>query len=135
MAAKIRIICPFCNEAVNLHSTNEPCPKCHQPLTFMEEGSIYIYRQGSPYGIAGGFGLFLNGQPFGYIGNKELLRIPVRYGTYTIHSAVGLSRKCEDLQVTVTPNNPVVYTKVYIKAGFWTNSFVIEYVDPRLLEL
>ena len=135
MAAKIRIKCPHCGEANNVYSVNDLCPKCGQPLDIVEEGSIYIYRQGSPYGIAGGFGIYINGQPYGHIGNKELLRIPVRFGTYNIHSAVGMSRKCRDLQVTVTPENPAVYTKVYIKPGFWANSFVVEYVDPKLLDL
>ena len=135
MAAKIRIKCANCGEANNVYSFGEPCPKCHQPSGAVGEGCIYIYRQGSPYGIAGGFGLYLNGQPYGHIGNKELLCLPVKFGTYNIHSAVGLSRKCKDLEVTITPENPVVYTKVYIKAGFWTNSFVVEYVDPKLLDL
>ena len=114
MEAKIRVKCPICNEVTNVNSVTDPCPKCHQPMSTGEEGSIYIYRQGSFYGVAGGFGLFLNGQAYGYIGNKELLRIPVKFGTYNIHSAVGMSRKCRDLQVTVTPENPVVFTKVYI---------------------
>lgn len=135
MPAKIRIKCAHCGEASNVHSINDPCPKCNQYTYFGDCGYIYIYRQGSPYGIAGGFGLYLNGHPFGYIGNKELLRIPVPYGTYTIHSAVGMSRGCQDLVVNITPQTPVVYTKVYIKAGFWTNSFVVEYVDPNLLDL
>lgn len=135
MSAKIRIKCPHCGEANNVHSVNDPCPKCHMATNVMEEGSIYIYRQGSFYGVAGGFGLFINGQPYGYIGNKELLRIPVRYGTYNIHSAVGMSRKCRDLAVTITPATPVAYTKVYIKPGFWANSFVVEPVDPKLLDL
>ena len=112
MAAKIRVKCPYCGEASNVYSANDPCPKCHQSVNASEEGSIYIYRQGSPYGIAGGFGLYINDQPFGYIGNKELLCIPVKFGTYNIHSAVGMSRKCRDLSVSITPENPVVYTKV-----------------------
>ena len=135
MAAKIRVKCPHCGEASNVFTTNDPCPKCHQPMGIIEEGNIYIYRQGSFYGIAGGFGLYINEVPFGHIGNKELLRIPVRYGTYNIHSAVGMSRKCRDLLVTISPENPVAFTKVYIKPGFWTNSFVVEYVDPNLLDL
>ena len=76
MSAKIRIKCPHCGEAKNVHSVNDICPNCKQPLGLSEEGSIYIYRQGSVYGVAGGFGLFINNQPYGYIGNKELLRIP-----------------------------------------------------------
>ena len=135
MSAKIRIKCPYCGEAINVQSAADSCSKCRQPLGVEEEGSIYIYRQGSPYGIASGFGLYVNGQPYGYIGNKELLRLPVKFGTYNLHAALGMSRKCRDLSVTISPENPVVYTKVYIKPGFWTNSFVIEYVDPNLLDL
>ena len=135
MAAKIRIKCPHCGEANNVHAANEACPKCRQPLSNGEEGSIYIYRQGSPYGIAGGFGLYINNEPYGYIGNKELLRIPVKFGTYNIHSAVGMSRKCQDLQVTISPEHPVAYTKVYMRSGFWANSFVVEPLDPKLLDM
>ena len=135
MSAKIRIKCPNCGEAKNVHSINESCPECKNPLGIVEEGNIYIYRQGSFYGIAGGFGLYINGEPYGYIGNKELLRLPVKFGTYNIHAAVGMSRSCRDLQVTISPENPVAYTKVYIKPGFWTNSFVVEPLDPKLLDL
>ncbi len=134
MQANIRIKCPHCGEASNVNTINDLCPGCHKNIDTVEEGNIYIYRQGSFYGIAGGFGLFINGQPYGYIGNKELLRIPVRFGTYNIHSAVGMNRRCRDLQVTITPENPVAYTKVYMKPGFWTNSFVVEPLDPKKLE-
>ena len=135
MAAILRVKCPYCGEVMNAPSLNVVCPKCKANIESSEEGSIYIYRQGSPYGIAGKFGLYINEQPFGYIGNKELVRIPVKYGEYNIHSAVGMSRKCRDLKVSITPENPAAYTKVYIKPGFWTNSFVVEYVDPKLLDL
>ena len=134
MAAKTRIVCPHCKKAENVRDLNVPCPACGRPLDIPQEGVIYIYRQGSFYGIAGGFGIYLNEQPFGYIGNKELLRIPVKYGTYNIHCAVGMSRKCRDMQVTVSPQNRAVYAKVYIKPGAWANSFVVEPVDPKLLE-
>lgn len=135
MAATLRAKCPHCGAAENVHTLNDFCPKCRQPLNLPQQGYIYIYRQGSPYGIAGGFGLYINEVPFGYIGNRELLCIPVPFGTYNIHSAVGMSRKCQDMQVTLTPQYPVAYTKVYIKPGFWANSFVIEPVDPSLLDL
>ena len=135
MSAKIRIKCPHCGEAKNVHPDASACPECNKPIEIPEEGAIYLYRQGSPYGIAGGFGIYINELPYGYIGNKELLRIPVKYGTYNIHVAVGLSRKCRDMQVTLTPENPCAYTKVYIKPGFWTNSFVVEPVDKNLLDL
>lgn len=135
MSANIRIKCPHCGEAKNINAGATTCPECHKPLEIPEEGSIYLYRQGSPYGIAGGFGVYISEAPYGYIGNKELLRMPVKYGTYNIHVAVGMSRKCQDMQVTLTPENPNAYAKVYIKPGFWTNSFVVEPVDPALLDL
>lgn len=135
MVPKIRIKCPRCGNVENVHPGNEICPKCQTPADTLNQGCIYIYRQGSAYGIAGKFGLYINGEPYGHIGNKELLCLPLKFGTYNVHSAVGMSRKCRDLQVTISPENPVAYTKVYIKPGFWTNSFVVEPMDPRLLEL
>lgn len=135
MAAKIRIKCPLCSKTENFPAGSNICPSCKQAINVPQEAKIYIYRQGSPYGIAGGFGLFINGESYGYIGNKELLCIPVPFGTYNLHSAVGMSRKCQDMVVNLTPECPVAYTKVYIKPGFWANSFVIEPVDPNLLDL
>lgn len=135
MTAKLRVKCPHCGTAENVFSVNDICPKCKNPMNAPAQGNIYIYRQGSFYGVAGAFGLYLNGEPYGHIGNKELLCLPLPFGTYTIHSAVGMSRKCRDLIVTISPENPVAYTKVYIKPGFWTNSFVVEPMDPKLLNL
>lgn len=135
MAAKIRIKCPHCGDASNIQPTSNICPECKKPIAIPREACIYLYRQGSPYGIAGGFGIYINGAPFGHIGNKELLCIPLPYGTYNIHCAVGMSRKCEDMVVNLTPQCPVAYTKVHIRPGFWTNSFVVEPVDPKLLDL
>ena len=120
MKPTIRVKCPTCGDVNNVSAETDVCPKCKRPMGLSGEGSIYIYRQGSFYGAGGAFGLYLNGQPF---------------GTYILHSAVGMSRGCRDLQVTITPEQPVAYTKVYIKPGFWTNSFVIEPMDPALLEL
>ena len=82
MSAKLRVKCPCCRKVVNLHPQSPVCPECHQPVTPSPEGCIYLYRQGSPYGVGGGFGIFINGDPYGYIGNKELLCFPLPYGTY-----------------------------------------------------
>lgn len=135
MAAKIRFKCPHCNEVSNLAANAVSCPKCHQPITLSPEACIYLYRQGSPIGIGGGFGIYVNGEPFGHIGNKELLCFPLPYGTYNLHCAAGMSRRCRDMQITLTPEARIAYAKVYMKPGFWTNSFVIEPVDPKLLDL
>lgn len=134
MEAKLRIKCPHCKEVSNVKSDVKVCPECHKPITLCPEACIYLYRQGSPYGVAGGFGIYINGEPYGKIGNRELLCFPLPYGTYNLHSAVGMSRKCQDLQVTLTPNNRVAYTKVFIKPGFWANSFEIVPMDPCKLQ-
>lgn len=130
---KIRIKCPHCGDAANIYPDATLCPECKKPISPSQEGKLYLYRQGSVYGVAGGFGIYLNGQPFGHIGNKELLCFPLPYGTYNIHCAVGMSRKCKDMQVTLSPDAPEAYTKVYIRPGFWANSFVIEPIDPAVL--
>ena len=135
MAAKIRFKCPNCGEVANYHNAGEACAKCKQPLIDPCEGKIYVYRQGSPLGIASGFGLYFNNEPFGHIGNKELLCFPLKYGTYNIHCAAGMSRRCRDLLVTISPEAPNAYVKVFTKPGFWTNSFVVEPLDPKLLNL
>lgn len=124
MANLLRAKCS-CGNVVNAMPGNL-CPKCRQPLVFSEEGCIFLYRKGSPYGVAGGFGIYLNGEPYGYIGNRETVRIPLPYGTYTLHVAVGMSRKCTDLVINLTPENRCAYAKVWIKPGFWANSFVVE---------
>ena len=135
MAAKLRIKCPHCGHVDNVKPDVTVCEKCHQPVSLAPEACLYLYRQGSPLGVAGGFGIYLNGEPFGHIGNKELLCFPLPYGSYTIHCAAGMNRRCRDITVNLTPENRAAYTKVYMKPGFWTNSFVVEPVDPKLLDL
>lgn len=130
MAIKYRVKCPKCGEALNIYGDTQ-CEKCGTPVTTRLPAMVQLYRMGNFYGVAGGFGIYINGVPYGYIGNKESLRIPLPYGTYTLHIAVGMSRKCNDLTVTLTPQAPVMYAKTYIKPGFWTNSFGIEPARPE----
>ena len=135
MAAKLRLKCPNCKKPINIHPTSTNCPECARPIVPSPDACIYLYRQGSPLGIAGGFGIYVNGEPYGYIGNKELLCLPLPYGTYTLHCAVGMNRACEDVTFVLTPQNRVVYSKVYMTPGFWSNKFHIVPVDPGLLDL
>lgn len=124
MASSLRIKCN-CGLVQDAVAGNV-CPQCKQPLNIPQDGMIYLYRKGSPVGIAGGFGIYINGVPLGLIGNKQTVSIPVGFGTYNIHIAAGMNRKCKDLTFNITPENPVGYAKVYMKTGFWTNSFVVE---------
>jgi len=121
----LRVKCAACGEVQNA-APGSACSKCRQPLYFAPDGLLTFYRMGSPLGIAGGFGLYIDGQPMGYIGNRELLRIPLTYGTHKLHVAAGMNRGCNDLVMNITPENRHVYAKVWMKPGFWTNSFVIE---------
>lgn len=135
MVKYLRVKCTNCQEISNIPVHNNTCPKCKNPIPVSGDACIYLYRQGSPYGVAGGFGIYINGAPYGHIGNKETVCMPLPYGTYNIHCAVGMSRSCKDLQVTLTPENRQAFTKVHICPGFWSNSFVIEPMDPKLLNL
>lgn len=125
MPSKFRLCCPNCKKVFDA-PRDATCPKCKAPVSVPDEGMIQIYRKGSPLGVAVGFGVYLNGQPSGKIANKESVCIPLPYGRYTVHIASGMNRRCNDPVVELTPDNPVVYLKVYMKPGFWTNSFVLE---------
>ncbi len=124
MARSFRVKCA-CGNVMNA-TPGSVCSKCRQPVMFPQGGIFSLYRMGSPLGVAGGFGIYINGEPMGHIGNKETVHIPLPYGTFNIHVAVGMSRKCQDLIVNITPENNMAYAKVYIKPGFWANSFVIQ---------
>ena len=127
--SKLRVKCS-CGEVINA-TPGGICPKCNKPLEIPEDAVIRLYRKGSPIGVAGGFGVYVNNVPMGYIGNKETIKIPVKYGTYTLHVAVGMSRKCEDYTFTLTPENRFANAKVWMRPGFWSNSFVIEAATPE----
>ena len=128
MAKKLRVKCA-CGEVANV-TPGTQCGRCRRPIDIHEDGMITLYRKGSPIGIAGGFGLYIDGEPMGHIGNKETLHIPLKYGTHTLHIATGLNRKCNDYTFTLTPEVRRVFAKVWMRSGFWTNSFVIEVATP-----
>lgn len=129
MADGLRVKCPQCGEVVDVFGDCS-CAKCGAPLYAAQPAMIHLYRMGSAWGIANGFGVFIDGQPFGYIGNKETIHIPLPYGTHTVHVALGMSRRCNDMTVNLTPQAPVGYLKVRIVPGFWTNRFEIMPSDP-----
>ncbi len=133
MSYLYRVKCS-CGNVLNAAPGNV-CPKCKNLLYFHPDGLLSLYRKGSPLGIAGGFGIYIDGEPMGYIGNRETVHIPLPYGTHNLHVAVGMSRKCQDLIFTLTPDNRNAYAKVWMKPGFWANSFVIEPADVSEMPL
>ena len=133
MTTSLRVKCS-CGEVLNT-TPGSYCPKCRQLLNIPTDAVIYLYRKGSPLGIADKFGIYIDGQPMGYIGNKETLCIPVTYGVHSLHVARGLNRRCNDLQFNLTPQNRQVYTKVWMRPGFWSNSFELEFARPDEMPL
>ncbi|MDO4748337.1 MAG: hypothetical protein Q4A12_04070 [Eubacteriales bacterium] len=131
--ANLRVKCS-CGEVVN-GVPGSICPRCKQPLVFPEDAAIYLYRKGSPLGIAGGFGIYINGEPYGHIGNKETLCFPLKYGSYNLHIATGMNRRCNDLVFNLSPEHRIAYTKVWMKPGFWSNSFVLEVCSQQDMPL
>ncbi len=129
MAIKVRGKCSKCGQVTDANG-NYSCPKCGQPVSFEGLGMLQLYRKGSPLGIAMGFGIYIDGQPWGHLANKESIRIPLPFGTHTLHLTCGTNRRCNDLTFTLTPQAPCAYAKGSIKPGFWTNSMRIEPAQP-----
>ena len=123
--ANLRFKCASCGNVCDA-PVNSICNKCSQPLPAATGGYVQIYRMGSPIGVAIGYGVYINGQPYGHISNKQSIRVPLPYGTYTFHFTCGMTRKCEDLTVTLTPEAPVQFIKARIKPGFWSNKIIAE---------
>ena len=68
MARTYRMKCPACGNVQNLNGSG-PCAKCGAPLYVEQPAAIAVYRMGNFVGMANGFGLYLNEQPFGAIGS------------------------------------------------------------------
>lgn len=123
----IRIRCAACKNVADVQN-DAGCPKCGAPSA--PGGYIKMYRMGSPLGVAVGFGIYIDNEPTGYIGNKQTCWIRVPFGTHRLHVAQGANRRCNDAMITITPDHPLEAVKVAIKAGFWSNSFNIQATNP-----
>lgn len=122
-----RIRCPQCGNVMDVK--DDVTCKCGTLLTPKADGMIRIYRMGSPIGVAAGFGIYLNNTPVGHIGNKQTVNIPVPFGDYNLHVASGFNRRCKDVVITVSPENPVAGIKVSMKMGAWSNTFILTPAD------
>ena len=119
----IRTKCPNCK-----HVSDDETGVCSKCATTFEipQSYLQIYRMGSPLGVAVGFGIYINGEPYGYVANKQSVKIPLPYGTYNLHFAQGMNRGGQDIVVNLTPESPEAYAKVYMKPGFWSNKLIAE---------
>jgi hypothetical protein len=109
------------------------CPNCGQPLQLKDCGAIQLYRMGNYMGMAVGMGVYIDGEPFGHIGNKESIRIVLPFGTHKIHVTHTTTRACNDPMVTLTPEAPIAYMKCRLGAmGF---KIVVEPSRPEDMPL
>ena len=133
MSKLLRYKCKTCNK-VEEYDSADFCPKCGNKFV-NSEGMVQIYRMGSPLGVAVGYGIYINGEPYGHLGNTETTRIPLAYGTYNFHFTCGMTRKCKDVSITLSPEKPKAYIKARIKMGFWTNTIIAEEVSESDMPL
>ena len=126
MAIIYRLKCPHCGEVQDANAS-QPCKKCGNMIEMPTDGCIQLYRMGNAMGVAAGMGIYLNGQPYGQIGNKQSIRIPLPAGSYKLHIVQGMSRKCNDPVVEIKAGSRMLHCyKVHMKMGFWANTMVIE---------
>lgn len=88
-------------------------------------GSITVYRMGSPLGVAVPMDIHFNNDGYGALVNKECVKIFVPFGSYKVHIALGMNRKCNDLTFDVSESTPDFYVKASVKPGFISNSIVL----------
>ena len=127
--AKQRLKCNHCGHVFDTTINPAICPNCAKEVTASAEAYVQIYRMGSPVGVAIGYGTYINGAPYGHIANKQSVLIPLPYGTYNLHFTCGMTRKCKDVSITLSPEKPKAYIKARIKMGFWTNTIIAEEVS------
>ncbi len=120
-----------CGNVFNGDENTQVCSACGRPLDLQNCGAIQLYRMGNMLGMAVGMGIYIDEQPFGHIGNKESVRLVVPYGSHKLHVTHSTNRRCNDPIITITPEAPVAFCKVHIKAGFAVNTMIIEPARPE----
>ena len=130
--ASYRVVCPICKKVTNLPG-DAPCPKCGNQITILRGGMIQIYRMGNFIGAAAQAGIYINGVPYGHVGNRSTVMIPLEFGSYLLHMTMGMNRRSNDPTIVLTPQNPVAYLKMHIRMGVFSNTQVIEPADPSTM--
>ena len=123
----LRVKCPNCQKVQDINGiTTCQCGFNLEP----QQGTVTLYRKGHPIGAAVGAGVYINGQPFGHIGATEMVTYTLPYGTHTFHMTMGMTRRCKDIVVTLSPEHPQAYLRGAVKAGFWSNTMILTPSSP-----
>lgn len=120
-----------CGNVFNAPYELTNCEKCGAPFDKNRYGVLQLYRMGHMLGAAAGMGIYIDNVPFGHVGCTETVKVLVPFGEHKLHLTLGMSRKCTDLNFVLTPQQPIFYAKGRIKAGFWTNTIIIEPSKPE----
>ena len=133
-----RLICPACRHVFDT-SVQPPnpvqCPKCKAMVQIPSQGLLKIYRMGNFMGGAAPASIYINEQPCGHLANQGSINIPLNYGTYKIHMALNMNRRCNDPVIQVTPEKPLHCYKMHIKMGAFSNTQVLEEALPKDMPL
>ncbi len=105
----------------------ETCPTCGAALP--KGGYIQIYRMGNFMGGAVGMGIYVDGVPYGHVGNRQSVRVSVPFGTHELHMTHTATRDSSQPKFTLSPQYPYVFFKAHFtNAGF---SIGIDPADPE----
>ena len=108
-----------CGNVFNGDEHTQVCSSCGRTLDVANCGAIQLYRMGNMMGMAVGMGIHIDDIPFGYLANKESVRLVVPYGSHKIHVTHTTTRACNDPIVTITPEQPVAFMKAHFSGmGF-----------------
>ena len=99
----------------DVHESQSACPVCGDPYGAC--GLIQIYRMGAFSGMAVGMGIYVNDVPFGYLGNKQSIRLALPYGQYRLHMTHTTTRACNDPVYCLTPQTPYALCKAHFAAA------------------
>ena len=125
--SKLRTKCMKCGTVQDIQGPTV-CTGCGEQL-MPQAATVSVYRKGSPIGAAMGFGVYINDQPFGHIAATESVTFTLPYGTYKFHMTCGATRRCKDMVVTLSPEFSSGYLRAAMKAGFWSNTILIDPMD------
>ena len=128
-----RLICPACKNVFDtavMPPNQIQCPKCRTTFPIPSQGLLKLYRMGNFMGSAAPASIYINEQPCGFLANQGSINIPLNYGTYKIHMAMGMNRRCNDPVIQVTPDKPLHCYKMHIKMGAFSNTQVLEEASP-----
>lgn len=131
---RFRVKCPRCGNVTDVTACAPGlvCPSCRSQFDPSPDGALMLYRMGNFFGAAAKLGVYINEQPYGYIGNAQSMVIPLPYGDYTVHFRIqgSWARSKDDLTIHLTPQYRVFAGKVQQHTGAFSSSYTLNPCSP-----